>query len=428
MSRPRAWLGAQMALVLVLGALVGWWTVIMAADSASYLQAAAMGWPEVLTAERSVGYPLILRVVQLVSPDLALAPLAHALLVFAAVFTLHEGLRRYGAPEWTAFAGASAFLYGTLQHKNLVSHVLTDAPAMATAGMTAGFLLMVVASPRSVWGWAGLVLATAATWEIRPAHMQIVGVVPVAGAGLLWLRTRSFAGWRVVLGLAAASVLPLLAWCALRLAVVGHFGVVSYGGYALCGMGVELMDREMLEARPLPADLQPLADQIMARKDEEDLPPAFSGRFGVDMYRYDENYSTNIFVIAVPAAEAVYGGDNVAVDSALTRISREAMARDRAHWLSWGARTYPRAVAKLLYRSKVLWLLSPLAALAVLRGRRSVSAATMGLSALAVLFFVGHETLLVYAGAYGDSRYVVAAGMFVPTALAMLAADQRPST
>jgi tetrahydromethanopterin S-methyltransferase subunit B len=40
---------------------------------------------------------------------------------------------------------------------------------------------------------------------------------------------------------------------------------------------------------------------------------------------------------------------------------------------------------------------------------------------LAVLFFLGHEGVLIVSGLYSDSRYIVAAGTFVIPLLALLA-------
>jgi len=229
---------------------------------------------------------------------------------------------------------------------------------------------------------------------------------------------------------AEAQITPFLSWAALRLAIVGDFGLVSYGGYALSGMAVELMGPTTVAS--LAPDLAPLATEILTRKQAANLPPAFGEGLSVSMGQYDENYSPNIFQIAVPAAESVYGNDNVALNPGLTRLSREVIATEKADYLLWAGMTWPRAVAKLLYRSPVLWLLVPMglaAGLVAWRRRPDgpPAAVRTGIQAMALIaagFFVAHECLLIAAGAYGDSRYIIAAGVFVPPAIAMFVAAQ----
>jgi hypothetical protein len=67
---------------------------------------------------------------------------------------------------------------------------------------------------------------------------------------------------RLGLGLVAVSVLPYVGWCTLRSFLVGHFGLVSFGGYALlCVSGLWLTEPLVPE---LPEHVRPLALAALA--------------------------------------------------------------------------------------------------------------------------------------------------------------------
>jgi hypothetical protein len=261
-------------------------------------------------------------------------------------------------------------------------------------------------------------------------------LAPCLGLLLLYIscnrRGEPFRWMRFSLASAAASLVPYLAFCSLRLAVVGHFGLVSFAGCTLAGLAVELLDTAAAQGE-LPEQYRPLAAAILQERERRGMQNAFQGGFKVNMRQFEDNYSTNLFSVAIPIAQRLYGGDLVVCNRELAGFARQVIRLRPGKYLLWAAWSVPRAAAKLVYRYWFLWIAVPLLALLFLARRMldpppcaagAVPAYSDGgllicMAWVAMLFFFANEGVQILSGVYGDSRYAVAAGAFVPPLLAL---------
>jgi hypothetical protein len=234
--------------------------------------------------------------------------------------------------------------------------------------------------------------------------------------------------------LSLVSFVPYLAYCLLRLAVVGHFGLISFGGYQLAGLAVEMLDNETVEEQ-LPERFRPLGREILKERAELGMHGAFSGRYYMNLRQYEDNFCKNIYQVAVPIAKRIYGDDNVLFNNELTAFSKSVVWLHKKQYMIWMAESLPRAAAKLLYRYWFIWLFLPATVLlAVFRwmkmrqkGKRLVLTpnynthfAVNSMLWLAVSYFFCSEMVVIASGTYGDSRFTVAAGVFVPSLIALI--------
>ena len=412
-------------------------------DSVSYIAVSKAPFHEALTAPRTLGYPLLLKCVAWFSPEYRPMPWICFSFLAAAVFFFDGSLRRFGASPWTSLAASAALIYAALPLRTPVNQLLTDFCSMLLAVIAVGFLLRLVADGKSPAAWVGLAASLAAAYQVRPAYLFLVPLIPVLGVVFALMRHKAVGekrAWqRLFTGLSAAAALPLLAWCSLRLWLVGDFGLVSFGGYNLSGLAVELLDEPTVQCEVSPR-FQRLSQAILADRRRLGMSPAFGPGMRVSLRQYEDNFSTNIYQIAKPNVRRFFGADPVAVNRELTAFSREVIALRKGRVLLWAAATVLRAAAKIVCFE---WIMPPLlvaaAALCVVRrrlawGRAATGAETSSLrrdagllptiAALAVFYFLAYIGVICLSGSYADSRLVVPAGIFFPSLLLLAIAGE----
>jgi hypothetical protein len=243
-------------------------TLVSSPDTADY------AWPvfplsKSLAAPRTLGYPLFLKVVRRVSPSMELLPVCHYAMHAVAVFVFYLGLRRLGMAGWPAAAVAGSLLCTVMFH-TYAGYVLTDCLASSMMIMTIGFLLMAVGRPGGRVAWVGYTAALFFTYQVRPAYLFLLGLLPLLGLAILRM-TNPAAAWagrwkKMAAGLTGAALLPFLAFCALRGYCVGHFGLVSFGGVNVIGVAGQLLTADMID--DLPEDVRPLATRAVNERRE----------------------------------------------------------------------------------------------------------------------------------------------------------------
>jgi len=431
MRSPRFWLVAQMLGVLVVAAGSGQLTVREEPDSKSYVVASELAPAEMLDSFRTIGYPLLLKGVARVSGDLRIMPWLHLAAYLGAVFLFELAWRRFGASPGQACAAASGVLY-TVFYSVGISYVLTDCLARALAVATMSFLLWVTASPKRVTGWVGLTVSLACTYHVRPAYLFLVPLTPCLG--LVFLRIRT--GWRgdrfrwfaPTLGLCGVSVVPYLAFCLMRLVMVGHFGLVSFAGCNLVAVAAELIDRDLVESR-LPESLRPLGREILNRREARGVPSA-TGRGGIDLRQLEANYNTNFWDIALPAAMHLYGEDPVVINRRVADLSRAAILARKGLYVQFVVKNLAFALNKavvlhafgflafLAFAVRVLVYPGPAPEPGIRTSGRHQG--TMEALLLGSLLFLLCKLLLVSLVELPLARYVLAAGVFVPSIFSVL--------
>lgn len=433
---PRFWLAAQMVLLVVFGGAFGLFTVRIFGDSTTYLAAAEMSLDELLCYHRTVGYPLLLKIVAPLSPDYGIIPWVHLAVFFPAVFLLDFAVRRYGASPWQAFAVSTGFFWAALQNR-AVNFLGTDFLGIVTAVIAISFLLWVSAAPRRVLPWIGLTVSLACSYHVRPAYLFLVGLVPCLGVVFLRIRAAWAANrWsrkKFAAVLCGVSVLPYLGYALARFLLVGHFGLVSFGGYGVVALAVELIDREMIETE-LSDRWRPLAADILQVRHDRGQQSVFRGGGVIKLRQWELRYCDNINEVVMPLAVRHFGPQQVTLNRELADFSLEVIGLRKGRYLLFLAYSFPRALAKVVYCGRAVQALGALAAVLlavrVLRfGRRSPAETASENSAqrgvklavfwLAALFLIT-KTWLVILVVPSISRHMLPAAVFVPSVLAIL--------
>ncbi len=439
---PRFWIAAQLLAIMVVGYVFGCWRVQMYPDSESYISASRLALEPALSQARTLGYPMILRFVATFSPDYGAIPWVQLAMLWPGVFLLDFAVRRFVTSPWQAFAVSSGFMYGAVQQVWTVASVLTDFPATVVAGMAIACLLLLASNPKHPGAWLGLTIFLAAAYHIRPAYLFLIPLAPCLGIVLLGLRAKGrrepFVWKKILLALMVVSVLPFLAFCTLRWAVVGDFALVSFGGTQTVGLAAELLETKMVE-NELSEPFRPFAREILKGRQERGLKPAFPGGWRVDMRFYEDNYSSNSYLIAIPAAKRLFGGDAIVRDREMARFSREVMGLRKGKCLLWAAQYWPRAVMKVAYRYWILQAAIPLTLIlfAIRRYRRryrhrflrdapwalnDLNSTTVlpALLWINLLYFGASISVLILSGTFADSRLITPTAVYLPSLVGLL--------
>ncbi len=436
-ARPGAWLLLQAAVLLAYLVGTDQFSVQRLPDSGGYEYFPAHSLREALSQSRTVAYPLFLSAVRVPSPSLDLLPtlqlMGHAL----AVYLVYRGLCQTGVAPWTALVVASPLLYARTVVQ-FGAAVLSDLPALSLAVATSGLLLTVLARPRSWPAWVGLTLALFLTYQTRPAYLFMVGLVPLLG----WLLPRvtgapadGLTRRGVAAGVAAAALLPLLAFCALRWAVVGHFGLVSFGGCNTIGIAGQFLREADVES--LPPDLRPLSRAMLEARAEEEAQGRWKRAVApgaIDYTLMCESYNSTCQMCFGGAILALYHGESdlVLYNGLATRLAWALIVRHVGDYRRWLQRAFWEGCTMMAESAADKWVFVRLFALlgllhAARRLRHPVAAApapggdarvALGVMALLGVSFALTTLLLVIAVEVPLARYLDAAAAFLPSVVA----------
>lgn len=406
-----------------------------AGDSASYLEASRHGWLGLLGGVRSFGYPLFLKVVQWLSPQLSILPLVQMGIHVAVAFFLYGALRRYGAPAWQSFALAGAFLL-TLLNDPSSQCIMSDFLGRALSAGVLASLFWVTADRPGRMSWVALGAFLLGAWAVRPLNVIWVVLAPFVGIILYLVEhhtepAQKRAAWPFVMRLVAVGLFPLLAFCALRLWVVNDFGVVSFGGYQASGLAVGLLDPSVVEK--VPADVRPLAQALLAERQRKGVP-AVVGPRGLDMGLWKRDFNIEAWGIAAPVAAQLYGQNAVLANRRLGELSRYVLRRHLRAYLLFALTNLWESLGGLLRFGLVLQVLLAIAIL--LYSARLLTGAWLGRIdsgmpspgaaaekewvvrngfALTALSYGSVSAILVALASVNLGRYSIAAGIFFPS-------------
>lgn len=294
-------------------------------------------WPlqEALSDIRTLGYPVFHGLMARFGGELSdYPPVQMAILIVCTAFFAF-GLRRYGLTGMTALVGASPLLWVVP-----VEVVMPETLAKCFAIAATGCLLWATGTRRRI-PFLFLAVTLFCACQMRPAFLFLLVYLPLLWA-ILYARRWGFQAprkaWRSGFACMGACTLPLLLFCLLRLVVVGHFGLVSFGGQNTVGISVEMIRPDSVQA--LPMEDQPLA-MLMARTREGWPTPRFLHTPGWhdDWRAVSNQYAVNVNRIAraVQAKFPPVGGaaDNVAQDKALSRMSQHIFLHHAELYAGW---------------------------------------------------------------------------------------------
>jgi len=300
-------------------------------DSLDYLEFTWFPITQALQQHRTFGYPLFLEGCRLVTGDIQVIPLAQMAAMILASWVLYWGLRQASYRPSTAGWCAAVLMLGQGTFK-LGTTITSDSLAISLAVASAACFLATTAPRSGTPTWIGLVLLTFLTYQTRPAYLFLIPLWPLLG----WMLDRNLLRpeaaraerWRRVVLYAAATGLPFIAFCTVRWAVVGHWGLVSFGGYNTVGVAGQFLDEELVDE--LPTDVRLLATEILRRRvaDKNWTAPT-------DFIAMEQMYNPMVWGVAVPAARQLYANNLVLVNQNLGRLSTSIIQRRPALYMRW---------------------------------------------------------------------------------------------
>jgi hypothetical protein len=368
-------------------------------------------------------------------------PQAEICVFISSICLFYMSLRSFGYSKWTAFAAASPLFYSRILFTSF--QVYADALGLAGAVASISFLLMTVAHPERRWNWAGLCMSTFAAYQIRPAYLFLIPLVPLLAVVLsLILRSSGKNAPSVGAILSrtlAVTIIPLVAFCGLRLAVVGEFGLSSHGGHNLIGISIQFWDKDLI--KKFDPDLQPLASKILAER-ESIGPSNFRSLPHIPMPVFlDLYYNIYTYGLFVPQASEFLPKD---LSERQRRLLQDRIARRLASatfWLkpmehfSYYGRAFVWGIAFTMYANVIipvlLILLFFLHVLRVLLGRlprspemeppRNAKAESLEFTIMVTVAgaFYLSSLLLVSLVVPPEGRFVMAASCFIPGILGL---------
>lgn len=249
--RPWAWVLLQVLVVLAWKSVAGQLEPQEHIDSRTYLRLATdASMLEILGSIRSLGFPLLLRGLLWISGSLDALPALNLLLFGVAAVAWCAALERFGLSKLAALAAGSWPLYSQL-FRELLASVMSDVPAAAMVLLVLSAFLLLLREPHRWRWWLALGVATFLAYQLRPANVFLVVLMPLAAGARRSLAFR----------LAVVTIAPLLLFCVLRLVLVGHFGLVPFTGHNLSGITSSMLTPELVAE--LPDAERPLATAIL---------------------------------------------------------------------------------------------------------------------------------------------------------------------
>ncbi len=263
-------------------------------------------------------------------------------------------------------------------------------------------------------GLAGGLAALACCLD--PAQLPFVVLLPLLA---IWLgKPARRAGW-----IAAAGAVPLLLISLLRLATLGDFNIVSFGGYEMSGLAADLLSPATVPR--LAADLRPTAMAILTRRKAlvaagaiPPVPRNSTGRRSLlseEIGYYDilaRHYDALIGGAVRPLRQP--GESWVAFNARLQRFSFAVVRAQPLGYAAWIAGALARLVGRMLVFNLPFAMAAMVAfALALVRRWRPMPAGDGRiLFAVTAVYTIGSGALACLVG-FPAQRYIDGTGLLI---------------
>ncbi len=314
-------------------------------DTSSYRDFPWQGIRPALGDIRTPGYPLFLQVAELVGTRQTAAPTLQMLAYFLAVALMFSQLQSSTQSVLGSLAAASSLLYSNILH-GYVATIATDTLAsglgIAALALTIGFVTRPHPGRALVLG-----LVVSLGWLVRPAYLFLILLCPILAA-LMSPLVVSVGKWRrtrLMSVLFVCCLLPLLLYCGIRWAIVGQFGIVSFGGYNLIGVSGQFMDEADLPG--LPADLRPIAESALRHRRESEPRGDFAQQPRLHYLRMETEYDPTIWSDFVPAAQNQTS--ETPVNVRLKRLGMKLVVNHPREYTVWLIKAVRQGAKKLFW-------------------------------------------------------------------------------
>ncbi len=357
-SQFRVWYVFLIQVIAIAGVLqwLGKMEPMAQFDTTSYRDYSLEYTIDALNDKRTFVYPCVLQLFVSADGSERLIPWFQYLLSAVSVGVFLASLLRCAWNPWLALAAASPIL--TSQMVLEYSGVLTpDLLAQSFAVLTISQWFIVLHTGRSPWALVGMSTFLFLAYQTKPSYLFLLAFAPIGGwIARWWLNPDTRDAWRVALRITLASLLPFLAWSTLRWFVVGHFGLVSFGGYNIIGIAGQFLQKDWTPQ--LSSDVQTLAVEILKQREGK--------RDWNTELNYDNmelHFNPMVWDIAVPAASKLYEADSRVMNRQMARLSSEIILvqpKSYATWLWMASKRSIRAAIELTLRNPIAMLSIPL--------------------------------------------------------------------
>jgi hypothetical protein len=417
-------LAAALALAAVLYP-TGWFGPALYPDTEGYLRAASDANPWGL--ERHPLYGWLLQSLDRWGLGRTWAPALQYALQAAAAMALagaavSKGLDRKAATALglAALIGQSVVIWGRA--------LLPEVPAVSLL-LIAIALAMVAMRERLFWPAAVLIgLAFGTACILRPIVAPAVVMIPLL---YLLLCRMDRQGWRLLRALAMAALMaaPLILQSAHRYREVGHFGIVSFGGFGSMGVAAQVLTPEIVPR--LPDAQRALAVEVINAKERavesQTAMPLFRNSTGERSFRataldgFDalaRNFDEILWGQLVTLRRS--GESWVAFNDRMGALSAATMRAAPERYLFWTMGATSRLAGRLLVYNAAFLAAVLLFALAALWNIARYGSALAGVSGrgwtplvLIVATWVVSTSALTVVAAFPALRYTDTAGLML---------------
>jgi hypothetical protein len=243
---------------------LGWFTPVEFPDTPGYVMSAQSAnlWGE-------PRHPLYGWWLMAMGPGYSAVPAIQYVFHVVAAVTLYSACRFAGIERFAALALALAALLSQC----LMIWGRGVLPEILSVSLLLLAIAAVVAAVQQRWFLVLLCLYTVTlglSYTLRPIILPAIAVLPLLFTLLSRIATREWFVARTVL-LLLFGMLPFMGQSLYRLNAVGDFGLVSYGGFGISGMTVQLLtpdviDRLSDEHRPLARQMQEAKERAVAEQ------------------------------------------------------------------------------------------------------------------------------------------------------------------
>jgi len=356
-SQFRVWYLFLTQVVAIAGLMhwFGQFEAMTQVDTASYRDYSFDAATTALNDKRTFVYPSVLRFFEAADGSERLIPWFQYLMsVVCTGFFLATLLACRWNP-WLALAATSPLLASPLVLE--YSRILTpDLLAQSFSIVTVAFWLKVVHKGNGLTSLIGLSLFSFLAYQTKPSYLFLLAFVPIGGwIARWWLNPDLRDAWKVALRLAAASTIPFVAWCALRWTLVGHFGLVSFGGYNIIGIAGQWIRKDLTQN--LTAEVQPLAVKILEGREAKKWEPTTTYE------EMESRFNAMVWDIAVPAAAELYEGNSRIMNLRMSDLSSQILKsqpKSYVNWLGQAAKRSARTAVELTLRNPIVLVSLPL--------------------------------------------------------------------
>lgn len=264
----RSWTGAYLAacaVVLAGLAASGFMRPWITGDTASWI--APCQGIDCFAAPRFPLYRVVFLALTLGGRAPGLLPWAQDALFLGAGFALVRNARAAGLSATGALALALALpasnmllIWGRAE----VPEILGRATVLGALAATVRTALGPPRPGLRLGAPAGAGLLAAIAYCLDPGQLPFILLLPALALWLGAAEAGAPAPWRPAAVLGATAALPFLLVASLRLATLGDFNIVSFGGFEMSGMAASILAPQTVPR--LPADLRGAAGDLLARR------------------------------------------------------------------------------------------------------------------------------------------------------------------